>query len=275
MGEVPQLTAAQREKIAARLKFNPDRTDRGQLLPKTAAAWNLPAGTAQAAADRVAALVDALLSERLVVPVPVETHPDLGGDHVEQRLGEDDFIPLPTVPSVYGPAIAAFTSAQALHEWDPAARPMTMSAQRVAVLTGLMASSGCLVLNPAKQPANGPGNGPGNGAGDSPGGVLLPTPAVHALAAADVWLPAWKDDTLRTQLAAVAQESCGDVVAVKVRPAGSSPWMGQVAVDVLVQAEGAHDRGPIAAALAAVSQHPRLKTAGQKVEIIPRIVMEA
>lgn len=258
------LTEAQRAKVAARLRLRPDRSDTGQLLPKTASALNMAGGTAWEQGKRVAALAAALAEERLVVPVPVEPHPDEAG-HTHQGLGDDDQIPLATVETDRGASVVAFTSAQSLARWDSAARPMTMSAQRVALTAGLTTETGMVLVDAGSKPA-----------------VFLPPPTVAALAGGDVWLPPWEDEELKATLLAVAQRACGNVVGVTVQPSNptvSSPWEGNVDVIMLADPGQAvadssmkHCLLKAAHALAGVE---RLGVSAPRVNVIPKLVAGA
>ncbi len=238
--------------------MKPDRSDLGELLPDTAKALALPTDGAPRAAHRSWSLQKALNRERLVVPIPVEQHPDLGHGHQEQGLGEEDFIPLKTTATIFGPTVVAFTSADELLRWDAEARPMTMSAQRVAVIAGMTTQVGALLVNPASEAP-----------------VFLPTPAVHALAAKDDWLPAWEDGELSSDLLQAARSNCAGVLEVRIVPGESAQqedWMGGVEVQVLVDGNSAENRSQLANALSAIAAEPRLKMAGQSVEIAPKLV---
>ena len=259
------LTETQRTKMAQRLTLRHDRTDRGQLLPRTSAALELPAGTAFEQAERAAALARALVEERLVVPVPVEAHPDEGGEHQPQGLGEDDEITLPVVTGPYGAAVLAFSSAQELGKWEPGARPMTMSAQRVAVAATQAGAPPSIIVDAAS-------NAP----------VALPVGAIHALVGADGWLPPWQDASLVDTLRTKAREQCDDVVGVQVVPSsgvavGADTWSGELEVRVLFAVGGptAGQREKMANALATVGNEPRLRTAAPMISLVPQPVAQA
>lgn len=258
---MPLLSDAQRAKIAQRLTFRPDREDVGQTLLLTKAALAGEVSGVEEAAELTAALVSALKRERVIVPVPVEPHPD-SGEHHEQGLGEDDEIPLVKVETRWGTAVAAFTSTDELRAWDADARPMTMATQRVALGAGSDARSSSILINPSsKRP------------------VLIPQAAVHALAAADTWVPAWKDGALAAELKALAAATCAEVVDVRLRPRSQDEtgmWEGEIEVEVLVDLSGPNPpeevRANLAAALSQISVHPRLKAAAQAVHLVPKPV---
>ncbi len=255
------LTEAQRAKMAQRLTLRHDRSDRGQLLPMTESALKLPARTTFEKAERAAAVALALVEERLVVPVPVEAHPHETGEHKPQGLGEDDEIPLPIVPGRYGVGVLAFSSARELAKWDPSARPMTMSAQRVAVAATQAGAPPFITIDVAS---------------DAP--VVLPVGAVHALVGADQWLPPWKDASLAAVLRERVARECDAVVGLQVVPGDSTAeagiWSGELEAHVLLAVERAatSQRERLANALAVLGNEPRLRTAAPMVSLVPKPV---
>lgn len=251
------ITQAQRTKLAQRLSLAPDRTDHGHVLARTQAALALASLSANEQADRAAALACALGEERLVVPVPVEVHPDKSGHHRPQGLGEDDEIPLPLVRGPFASAVLAFTSTEELAAWDRSARPMTMSAQRVAVAATQAGAPPSIVVNPASEAP-----------------VVLPVGAVHALIGGDTWLPPWKDPSLAADLLALARHQCADVVAVRVTPTATDErWNGDITVAVLFRMNTGVDLGTqrtrLAHALAALGASARLAAAAPSVSLTP------
>lgn len=263
---VSGLTQAQRLKMAQRLNLHHDRSDRGQLLPLTAIALAEPSGSVRQKAGRAVALAAALVSERLVVPVPVEVHPDDAGEHRHQGLGVEDQIPLPVAAGAFGNTVLAFSSAEQLAAWDPVARPMTMSAQRVALFATQTAAPPSIVVDVASS---------------SP--VTLPVAAVHALVGGDTWLPPWADPALAADLVAAAQTQCSDIVDVRVAPTVTpgqdEAWVGALQVTILFRADVGADfatqRQSLANALSEVSHHPRLVAAAPAVELVPKPVAAA
>ena len=253
----------QRLKMEKRLSLHHDRSDRGQLLPLTSIALAEPFGTVRQKAGRAVALAGALVSERLVVPVPVEAHPDDTGEHRNQGLGVDDEIPLPVASGPYGPAVLAFSSAEQLAAWDPVARPMTMSAQRVALVATQTGAPPSILVDVA-----------------SAAPVTLPVAAVHALVGADSWLPPWAEPGLASDLLAVAQARCSDIVDIRVEPAEtpgqSDQWSGALQVIILYRVGGGADfagqKHALANALAALSHHPRLIATAPAIEMVPKPV---
>lgn len=198
-------------RLNARLQRPTDRTETGQLLPKTAAAIALPGGSA-----RLEALVTALLEERLVVPVPVEGHPEKGGSHQTHDL-QAALLPDPVAASsVAGPALVAFTSARSLLDWDPSGRPMPVTAQKLA-LTAV--ASGRYPIWVDAQTTN----------------LLIPTPAVLALAKGHAWQPPWRDEELLTDLQRRADEvATTGPIGVEIQIFPLSNATGGIRVQLLV-----------------------------------------
>ena len=105
------------ESLQARLNQSVDTTDRGQTLPKTAAALAIEDG-----AERLVALVSAIETERLLVPAVVESTDDCESGSVA------------TIDTRTGPAVVAFTSVDQMKIWEGDARPVPMSGKRVTML---------------------------------------------------------------------------------------------------------------------------------------------
>lgn len=253
--------------MAQRLTLTHDRSDLGQLLPKSAAALALPADSMFAQGRRSEALAEALLTERLVVPVPVEAHPDESGEHKPQGLGDEDEVPLPVVSGEFGPSVLAFTSAEELARWDPAARPMTMSAQKVAVAATQVGAPPSITVDAASQHP-----------------VVLPVGAVHALVGGGRWLAPWEDQALALTLLQDAEKACGEVVVVQIVPGpeasgASGVWSGELEVKVLFQmlagTDMATQRESLANALGVVGANPRLTAGAPSVVLVPRPVFTA
>lgn len=154
------------ETIQARLNRSIDTSDRGQTMPKTAAALDLEDG-----AERLVALVRALETERLLVPALVEESNDCESGSVA------------TVDTQTGPAVVAFTSVDQMKIWEGDARPVPMPAKRVSMLA-VAEAGGRVLINPGTD-----------------GGIRIPRPAVVALAHGDSWLPAWENEDLIADLA--------------------------------------------------------------------------
>lgn len=257
------FTQAMKDRLAMRLLMRPDRSDSGELLPRTEAALALPRANAEEGAKRVEQLVEALAEERLIVPITVEAPPE-SDDHkpLDPNAG-----PLKAVAGASGSTLVAFSSAEELRKWDPEGRPMTMKSYRVAVGALAQTETGTITLNPASTTR-----------------TVIPRSAVLALSSGDSWLPAWEDGELRTELAALAKQELPAIVNVAIRPTkayGGSGWDGGVTVELLMDTElavRAADgnepvvRARLGKAIEAVTTYARLRESAQQIEIVPRPV---
>jgi len=141
----PSLTEEQKNRLAQRLSMmSHDRADVGQGLPRTARALALGQGS-DAGAARLEALVDALVFERVIVPIDVEPDPRVTGVHAgENGHNPIDFVRAQT-PA--GEALAIYSSAQALSAHRPGDRPMALDFRTIG-LTALVETGGRIVVNP-------------------------------------------------------------------------------------------------------------------------------
>lgn len=248
-GSVPQPTDAQRRKLAARLGKRDGGTDRGEVMPRTAAALAL---VNEKEDKGLEALVAALADERVIVAVQVEKpheHPAL---HVSAGPvpKTDDEIDFEHVPTDIGPALAVFTSVAALAAHDPAARPMPL-AMRTVALTALAETGGHVLVDPA-------------GAA-----ILLPRPAVAAIAQGDSWLPAWRDPELLAELRERTGASFDEpVMDLQLEYAGGI----DVRVNVLSNPalEPTVVRAALDRAFEAIQSSPRLGVAAERVVLTPK-----
>ncbi len=235
------ISPEQRARLAQRLVPRTDAADRGETLPATAAALNL-----EDPAQRLEALVAALVTERVILPVHVEGREQFEGDH---HPGGGAHAALATVPTSEGPAVAVYSSAARLAADRPGARPMASPAQQPA-LAALVDTGGHLVVD--------------HGFAD----VVVPRPATAALAQGDRWLPAWRDHELREELRRRAATSgAASVVDVRVRFGGGV----LTRVEVVVAEDTRHGniRGRLAAALEVIGASQRLRAACDRVELVP------
>ena len=150
-------------------------------------------------------------------------------------------------------ALAIYSSAQALTAHRPGDRPMALDFRTIG-LTALVETGGRIVVNPGTD------------------AVLLPRPAVAALAQGDEWLPAWRDEALRELLLAEASAACAAIVDVEIVYAGDGLTRVLVSVDRASFAQGADAsamKETLSAALNALGANPRLIAAADRVEIAP------
>lgn len=244
---LPTPDAEQREKIAKRLALaSRDRSDTGSVLPSTRVALALGVGE-DAGAARLEALVAALAIERVIVPVEV-SKALVESDAPGEKHGAIDFVRTGT-PA--GDALVVYSSKEELAADRPQDRPMAYDCFRVA-LAALIETGGRIVVDPGSA------------------AVVLPRPAVAALAQHDEWLPAWKDSELLEELRGLAGVGRDGIAEVRVVYAGA----GLVRVEVLVDA--ASGEGPLRTALTAalgrIGASKRLIAAADRVELAPRLV---
>lgn len=249
--ELPNLSEEQKSRLAQRLSMmSHDRADAGQGLPRTMRALALGIG-GDAGAARLEALVDALVYERVIVPIDVEPDPRVTGVHAGERGHNPiDFVRAQT-PA--GEALAIYSSVRALSAHRPGARPMALDFRTIG-LTALVETGGRVVVNPGTD------------------AVLLPRPAVAALAQGDEWLPAWRDEALRELLLVEATAACPAIVDLEIAYAGDGLTRVLVSVDraSFAQGEGASSmKAALSAALNAVGANPRLIVSADRVEIAP------
>ncbi len=238
-------------RLAKRLESRPDRSDHGQRLPELRAALELPEGP-----QRLSAVVSAIGAERIIVPVPVESHPDQTGEHRPQDLSPDASVPLAIDEHAGISAIAIFSDADSLLRWDPEARPLAMDAQKAA-LTAASTGIPRLRLNPGAE------------------SIVIPRPAVEALASGGTWLPAWDDPSLAESLGQEARDlaTWADFIEVTVLPGDN----GSVRVEVLAapkQVDPALVRASFAALLTALGKNPRLAGGTETVQFVPRLAAQ-
>lgn len=200
---------------------SPFAGDDGALAPALAAV--LDAARASGEPVDVEALVLALPGVRLFVPVTAVsagTDEATGGD-----LGAD--MAIPTLRSPDGrDALPVFTSVAALTAWSAKARPVPVEARRAAV-SAVQEGQQLLVLDPG---VSGPA-----------GSVVVPRPAVWALAQGEPWTPSWRDPEVAAALAAIAARMGGvaDITGSRGPGAGGA---GELRVTIrLTAGAGGHE----------------------------------
>ncbi len=181
---------------------------------------------------RLRAVVSALATARVLVPVvahlderaePGECDHGIAGEKVASAA-------MVTVRAPDGrAAVPAFSSVAALARWDPTARPMPVEGVRAA-LAAATEADGLLVLDPG-----------------GPATVLVPRPAVWALAQGRVWAPSYADPEVAAGVAGALADVPG-VLAVRCEPGsraelrvvlGVPPGLDRAGLDAVVEAAGA------------------------------------
>lgn len=188
---------------------SPFAADDGSCAPELLAALDV-----DGAAARLSAVVLALASTRVLVPVVAHEEHDHHGAgphaHVQRDLGVragDPEAPwaqeraasaaLVTVAGPDGRAVLpVFSSVETLQRWDPKARLLPSEGPRAALAASTEAD-GLLVLDPA-----------------GPVTVLVPRPAVWALAQGRRWVPSPQDPEVAAAVATALRDVAG-LVAVR------------------------------------------------------------
>lgn len=239
------LSEEMRVKWAQRLSIRVDRSDSGTCLPLTAQAL--------AADDRLECLEGlshALLTERVIVPVNVERHPDEDGEHHHIAPESDEAPHFVQVVVGNRPAIVCYSSVEALHADRPDARPMPLQFRKVA-LTALAQTHGRILFDPAGS------------------AVMMPRPMVAALAQGDSWLPAWKDAELYEELVAcVSDEGDSRIVSLRLEPDAEGVVI-RIVLGVSLAFLGEDERGWLMEVIQRVRGVKRLGPACDTVEIVP------
>ncbi|WP_257571039.1 SseB family protein [Streptomyces sp. NP160] len=203
------------------LTDSPFAGDDGSLAPALAAV--LDAARASGEPVDVEALITALPGARLFVPVTAVsagTDEATGGD-----LGAD--MAIPTLRSPDGrDALPVFTSVAALTAWSSTARPVPVEARRAAV-SAVQEGQQLLVLDPGVEGAA--------------GSVVVPRPALWALAKGEPWTPSWRDPEVAGALERIAARMGGVVEITSTRGPGAG-GAGELRVTVRLSAgAGAHE----------------------------------
>src|SRR5690606_16921803 len=141
--------------------------------------------------ERVVAVVEAMRTGRLIVPVVAHEHPgrDAEGHVIEHaadkfKTGDRSGDEMASAAMVSArtadgrAALPVFSSVAAMQRWNAGARPVPVEATRAAV-SAVGETDSLLVLDPGNEIT-----------------VLVPRPAVWALAQQQPWTPSWADPDL-------------------------------------------------------------------------------
>jgi hypothetical protein len=153
---------------------NPNAGDDGSAPPKVIEAIRRFKAKELGIADVVAALH----GERLLIPLVAERG-DEGVGAFGQTVDKTQELSIVTVEGPDGrPVLPAFTSADAMRVWNPAARPIPIEAARIALA---VASEGTplIVIDPK-----------------SPTELIIRRPAYRALATGERWVPCFEDEAV-------------------------------------------------------------------------------
>lgn len=174
----------------------------------------------------MADVVAALAATRVLVPVLAHEVPDGAVAHDGEREATTAVVALQAPDG--RTALPVFTSVGSLMAWRPDARPMPALAPRAAA-SALAEGWPLLVLDPG-----------------GPRTVVVPRPAVQALAAGLEWHPAVRDGAVRADVAAAVEArvlSVSGVLGVRLEPGRASE------VAVVVTLVPGLDRPALAAVL--------------------------
>lgn len=239
-------------RAAAKLAPNPFANDDGSR----------PAAFAEAKAveppHRTPAVVRAMVGGRVLVPVLAHAHPGRTEDggvvgHAAAGSGDDaaDACESAALAQVEVPdgrhAMPVFTSAEAMKDWDPSARPVPVYGPQAAQAAA-SAGDGLILLDPGDE------------------AVLIGRPAVWSLAAGTEWVPAWQDEELGVE-AAKALTGIAGTLGVALVPGRSAEVAAVVLVeDGLERAAAEEMLGQVAIALGASEM---LRERVDSLEIVP------
>lgn len=206
------------------------------------------AAKAVAPPERTLAVVRAMQGGRVLVPVLAHPHPGrppVAAGHSTASPDACASAPLTVETGDGRTAMPVFSSLAALAAWHPQARPVPVLGQQAARAAVL--ADGLMLLDPGDEP------------------VLIPRPAVRALAAGYEWLPAWGDPALHGITGAALQGLDG-LVPVRIEPGTTT----EIRVVVEVQPGPAHIVQEILARAAhALSQDPLLRERVDTLELYP------
>ncbi|MGM0384504.1 MAG: SseB family protein [Actinomycetota bacterium] len=208
--------------------------------------------------DRTPAVVRAMHGGRVLVPVLAHAHPGStapGGvaNHVKSS-GSDaqqeacEQAATATVDVADGrAAMPVFSSLAALVAWNPDARPVPVFGEQAA-RAAVSVSDGLMLLDPGDEP------------------VLIPRPAVRALAVGEEWVPAWADERLGS-VAASALAKVVELVGVRLEPGRTTEI--RVVVAVRAGLDPQQLREALARAADALANDPTLRERVDSMELYP------
>lgn len=170
--------------LADKLKPNPFAGDTGEAPAELAAALEI-----ETFAERMEAIVAALSTCRLLVPIMAHAHPGRtkdGGVAAHNKTTQDacEEAAMMGVEAPDGrAAMPVFSSIEAMMAWKKDVRPVPVHTQNAAIAAIAEADS-LLVLDPG-----------------SPRPMLIGRPAVNALATGETWRSPWNDEELNATVA--------------------------------------------------------------------------
>jgi len=238
------------------LKPNPFSGDDGAVQPVMAQAL-----ACEDDGERVVAVVEAMRTGRVIVPVVAHEHPGTDADgnvapHAAEKFRSGDrsgdamaSAAMVSVRTRDGrSALPVFSSVAAMQAWNAGSRPVPVEATRAA-LSAVQESDSLLVLDPASDVT-----------------VLVPRPAVWALAQQQPWTPSWADPDL-PGVAAEALRGITELLGVRLERGSTAELRVVVAVRAGLDREQLGD--VVARASRALSEHPVLRERVDSLELAP------
>ncbi|MFH5822605.1 SseB family protein [Georgenia sp. AZ-5] len=238
------------------LKSNPFSGDDGKVQPAMAAAL------AQTdPAERLRAVVEALRTGRVLVPVVAHEHPGTDaeghvaahdpdklrtGDRAADAMASAAMVSVRTADG--RAALPVFSSVEALLAWDRTARPVPVEATRAA-LSAVGEADSLVVLDPGTERA-----------------VLVPRPAVWALAQQRPWTPSWEDPELPGLVTAALRGITG-LVGIRLERGGRAELRVVLAVRAGLTPEQLQDA--VARAGRALSEDAAVRERVDSLELYP------
>ncbi|WP_052436446.1 SseB family protein [Georgenia sp. SUBG003] len=238
------------------LRPNPFSGDDGAVQPAMADAL-----AREDDGERVVAVVEAMRTGRVIVPVVAHEHPGTDADgnvapHAAEKFRSGDrsgdamaSAAMVSVRTRDGrSALPVFSSVAAMQTWNAGSRPVPVEATRAA-LSAVQESDSLLVLDPGNDVT-----------------VLVPRPAVWALAQQQPWTPSWADPEL-PGVAVEALRGITELLGVRLERGSTA----ELRVVVAVRAGLGQDqlRDVVARTSRALSEHPVLRERVDSLELAP------
>ena len=254
--DLPLADSAGQPWAGRNLKPNPFSGDDGTVQPAMAAAL-----AREDDGERVVAVVEAMRTGRVIVPVVAHEHPGTDADgnvapHAAEKFRSGDrsgdAMASAAMVSVRTPdgrsALPVFSSVAAMQTWNAGSRPVPVEATRAA-LSAVQESDSLLVLDPGNEVT-----------------VLVPRPAVWALAQQQPWTPSWADPEL-PGVAVEALRGITELLGVRLERGSTAELRVVVAVRTGLDKDQLRD--VVGRTSRALSDHPVLRERVDSLELAP------
>ena len=212
------------------------------------------AGVRAAEGDALADVVDAVRDARLLVPLVAEAG-EVGYTPKGKLVDKTQELSIPTVAGPDGaPILPVFSSADSMRVWNPRARPVPASAQRVAA-AALEGDAQRVVID----------------AGSEATEIVLGTPALRAIAAGLRWQPSHRVGEV-TDAVREAASRLATIAALALVPGDpQSRMQGAELMIVLVTADEQATRAELPAMTAALAESEPVATlvASVRISLMP------